>query len=124
MTSDFDTIFVILGGVWHGVSGSYRAAQAAGYGWAWWGALFTLAVVYGVRVVIRHVRSGQLRIGTALIGTQSGRDASAASVFRSAHSVARRPSLSPFYGRPAYLRGLPAPTVVAAAWLWVEVRPL
>jgi hypothetical protein len=92
---------------------------------AWcWLALLIASIVLGIKHVIAHMRNGRLTIGEAVIGSHSHTDASGASVFRSAKAVQRRPSLSPFYGRPAWLRAVPYPVLVTAAWLWVYLRPV
>lgn len=91
--------------------------------WIWLG-LLILAIALGVRHVAAHMRRGRVSVGGAVLGIQSHTDESGASLFRSARAVERRPSLSPFYGKPAWLRGLPLPIAVVIAWLWVYARPV
>ncbi|MEV7809028.1 hypothetical protein AB0O28_39355 [Microbispora sp. NPDC088329] len=100
------------------VADALRAAIPGFDRWFWL-ALFFASLVLGARHVIQHMRHGRVSIGGATIGTKSRTDEGGATMFRSAESVARRPSLSPFYGRPAWLRMLPYPALVVLAWLWV-----
>ncbi len=90
-------------------------------GWFWL-ALFIGSMGLGIRHVIHHMRHGRVSIGGAVVGTKGRTDESGASLFRSAHSNARRPSLSPLYGKPAWYRAVPYPVLVILAWGWVYYR--
>ncbi|MER7127317.1 hypothetical protein, partial [Micrococcus luteus] len=89
-----------------------------------WAIAFLGSIVAGIRHVIAHMRAGRVSVGGTVLGVKSPTDSSGASVFRSARSVAHRPSLSPFYGRPAWLRALPYPCLVILAALWIYARPV
>lgn len=82
-----------------------------------WPLLFVGSCILGVRIVMHHMRHGRVALTDGqIIGSRTHTDMSGATLFRSAEKVARNPSLSPFYGRPAWLRGLPPPVTVAYLW--------
>jgi hypothetical protein len=87
-----------------------------------WGVLFGGSALFGATRVIRHMRRRRISIGDATIGRLERTDESGASLFRSARAVAEKPSLSPFWGRPVWLRASPYPGAVAIAWTWIHHR--
>lgn len=101
--------------------GGLRRAWPALDTW-FWIALFALSIVLGIRHVALHMRRGRVSLGGIDVWASRRTDESGASLFRSAESVQRRPSLNPLYGKPAWLRGLPYPALVGLAWLWVYAR--
>lgn len=104
------------------VSAVYSEMDAAGYGWVAWVLVYAAALTLGVRHVRWHMQRSQVSIAGQVVGMTSGTDRWGASLFRSAESVRRRPSLSPLYGKPAIWRGVPYPLAATALWLWVEHR--
>ena len=106
------------------VSAVYSEMDAAGYGWVAWVLVYAAALALGVRHVRWHMQRSQVSIAGQVVGMTSGTDRWGASLFRSAESVRRRPSLSPLYGKPAIWRGVPYPLAATALWLWVEHRLL
>ncbi|MGI5493932.1 hypothetical protein [Microtetraspora malaysiensis] len=114
-------VFSLLGDTVGGIADGLRRVIPHFDAWFWL-VLLLGSLVMGTRHVIAHMRHGRVSAGGAVLGFKSHTDASGASLFRSAESVARRPSLSPFYGKPAWYRAVPYPVVVVLAWLWVYAR--
>ncbi|MEU6041871.1 hypothetical protein ABZ801_41470 [Actinomadura sp. NPDC047616] len=117
-----DDLSDVISGLTSGLAAVYAELDAAGYGWLVWALIFTVSIVLGIRHVRWHMRRTQISIGGQVIASRTGVDHSGATVFRSADSVARRASLSPFHGRPAFWRGVPYPAAAALLWLWAEHR--
>ncbi|MQY09871.1 hypothetical protein [Actinomadura macrotermitis] len=115
-----DQFFSLIGDAIAGIGVLYGMAVDAGYGGYVWLTLLVLALAAGIYRVVRHMQRGRVTLGGVVFNTQAGLDASGASVFRSARQVNERPSLSPFWGRPTYLRALPYPVAVILLWMWVE----
>lgn len=84
-----------------------------------WPALFIGACILGIRHVHRHMKHGRVSIGGTHVGSQTGLDASGATLFRGERSVSRQRSKNPFWGRPAILRALPYPAAVVLLWLLI-----
>lgn len=100
----------------HRIGALLDATGAAGYLWP---ALFVGACILGIRHVHRHMKHGRVSIGGTHVGSQTGLDASGATLFRGERSVSRQRSKNPFWGRPAILRALPYPAVVVLLWLLI-----
>ena len=119
MSPLFDVIRAFL----RGLSATYDAFERAGLGWLPWALLMAFAVAFGIWRVRRHLAKVQVKAGDQVLGANTGRDVSGATLWRSAHSADRRPGgLSPFYGRPVALRVVPYPAAVVLLWLAVEAR--
>lgn len=98
-------------------------AAVPGFDTIVWALTFLLACTIGVRSVVHHMGK-QPSLTAAMLGIRRRTDEAGATVFRSAAAVARKPSLSPFYGRPVYFRALPYPLAVLLLWGWIYARPL
>lgn len=94
------------------------ALDSSGLSELLWPALLLGSIVAGIRQVRRHMARNRILIEGQVVGARTDTDTAGATVWRSAASVQRRPSLSPFWGRPAWLRGLPYPVATAYAALW------
>lgn len=115
------TIIDTVARLFAAVGAGYDRLDASGLAVPFWLVMLGCSIAIGVRRVLRHMQRGQVTIGGEILGTRTGLDVAGAGIIRSARQVERKPSLSPFYGRPAIVRGLPYPLAVLVAWLGAEV---
>ncbi|GGT08082.1 hypothetical protein GCM10010156_76450 [Planobispora rosea] len=112
-------LWKVLVWIWDGILAAETAAPVL-----FWTVLLLGSIVWAVVGLIRHMGARKVMAGGAMLGVLSHTDATGATLWRSAESVDRKASYSPFYGRPAILRLLPAPTIITTIFMLAHARLL